>query len=78
MKKIKELITSLQSYAESFPEEAVACQGTINWIHKHREFAFVKPNLDGHLTASMFIVNPERTRVLLMLHKKFQRWQQFG
>ena len=24
------------------------------------------------------IVNPEKTKVLLMLHKKFQRWQQFG
>lgn len=26
----------------------------------------------------MIITNPERTKVLLMLHKKFQRWQQFG
>jgi 8-oxo-dGTP pyrophosphatase MutT (NUDIX family) len=26
----------------------------------------------------MFIVNPEMTKVLLMLHKKFGRWQQFG
>lgn len=26
----------------------------------------------------MMITNPERTKVLLMLHKKFQRWQQFG
>ena len=24
------------------------------------------------------IANPERTKVLLMLHKKFGRWQQFG
>lgn len=26
----------------------------------------------------MIITNPERTKVLLMLHKKFQRWQHFG
>ena len=26
----------------------------------------------------MIITNPEKTKVLLMLHKKFQRWQQFG
>lgn len=48
------------------------------WIREHGEFAFQRENLDGHLTASMFIVNPERTRVLLMFHKKLQRWQQFG
>ena len=75
---IESLITSLESHADSFPEEKIACERTILWINEHREFAFVKPNLDGHLTASMFIVNRERTRVLLMLHKKFQRWQQFG
>lgn len=38
----------------------------------------MKDNLAGHITASMFITNPERTKLLLMLHKKFQRWQQFG
>lgn len=26
----------------------------------------------------MVIMNPSRTKVLLMLHKKFKRWQQFG
>ena len=26
----------------------------------------------------MFIVNREMTKVLLMLHKKFGRWQHFG
>jgi 8-oxo-dGTP pyrophosphatase MutT (NUDIX family) len=26
----------------------------------------------------MMIANPEKTKVLLMLHKKFQCWQQFG
>ena len=75
---IESLITSLESHAESFPEERIACMQVSSWIREHGEFAFQRENLDGHLTASMFIVNPERTRVLLMLHKKLGRWQQFG
>ena len=33
---------------------------------------------DGHITASMMIVNGEKTKVLLMFHKKLQKWLQFG
>lgn len=33
---------------------------------------------DGHITASMLVMNPEKTKVLLMFHKKLQRWLQFG
>ena len=33
---------------------------------------------DGHFTASVFVVNPERTKVLLMHHIKLGKWQQFG
>ena len=32
---------------------------------------------DGHFTASTFVVNPDYTRILLMHHIKFDRWQQF-
>jgi hypothetical protein len=78
MKKIKELISSLQSHGDRFPHEKEACEGIVSWIYEYGESAFLRENLAGHLTASMFIVNPERTQVLLMLHKKFQRWQQFG
>ena len=72
------LITSLQHHASRFPDEKVSCDATIAWIQKYREFAFVKENFDWHLTGSMMITNPEKTKVLLMFHKKFQRWQQFG
>ncbi len=32
----------------------------------------------GHLTASGIVVNPERTRTLLIFHAKLQRWLQPG
>jgi 8-oxo-dGTP pyrophosphatase MutT (NUDIX family) len=72
------LISDLQSHAEKYPLEAHACRVTTEWIEKHREFAFVKENLDGHIVASMLILNRSGTQALLMLHKKFNRWQQFG
>lgn len=72
------LISSLQSHADHISEDRIACERTISWIREHEEFAFARTNLDGHLTGSILITNPERTRVLLMLHKKFERWQQFG
>jgi 8-oxo-dGTP pyrophosphatase MutT (NUDIX family) len=75
---LNSLISSLKKHAEKFPGEKHASEQIIAWIGKHWEFAFVKENLDGHLTGSMMITNPARTKVLLMLHKKFQRWQQFG
>lgn len=34
--------------------------------------------LDGHLTASAWIVDPERKRTLLTHHRKLDRWLQLG
>jgi 8-oxo-dGTP pyrophosphatase MutT (NUDIX family) len=75
---LSSLISSLKQFAHDFPSENLYTNQTIDWINEYRDFAFVKENLDGHITASMLITNPERTKVLLMLHKKFQIWLQFG
>lgn len=39
--------------------------------------AFSRQN-KGHITSSIWIVNPERTHVLLTHHKKFNEWIQLG
>lgn len=75
---ISSLIDSLDRHWKTFPLEQLACERIIAWIGQYGEFAFARDNLAWHLTWSMLITNPERTKVLLMLHKKFQRWQQFG
>lgn len=75
---IKEWLTSqLLAYQEKYPLEREIVERIISWIDQHKEFAFVKENLDGHITASLFITNPERTRVFLMYHKKYWEWCQF-
>ncbi len=50
---------------------------TIQLIEKYQEFAFSKANTDVHITASVLITNEKKTHVLLMFHKKLQKWVQF-
>lgn len=77
MTEIEKVITSLTLHGGSNPSEKGFCDEIVAWIERYREFAFLKDNLDGHITASMMITNPEHTRVLLMFHKKLQMWVQF-
>lgn len=40
--------------------------------------AYKRERLDGHFTASAWVVNQERTHTLLTLHRKLGRWLQLG
>jgi 8-oxo-dGTP pyrophosphatase MutT (NUDIX family) len=40
--------------------------------------AYKRERLEGHFTASAWIVNKERTHTLLTLHRKLGRWLQLG
>ncbi len=72
------LIASLEQHAEDFPLEKSYTDQTIHWIREYEDFAFVKDNMRGHITGSMLITNTQKTKVLLMFHKKLQFWVQFG
>lgn len=75
---ILSLIPSLSQNARDFPLEKSYIDQTIDWIREYDEFAFMKDNTAGHITGSMLITNIEKTKVLLMFHKKLQFWVQFG
>jgi 8-oxo-dGTP pyrophosphatase MutT (NUDIX family) len=72
------LIKSLEAHANRITEDRLACDQVISWIEEHEDSAFIKSNLAWHLTGSMMITNPSRTRVLMMFHLKLQIWLQFG
>jgi len=65
-----------------------AYKGATSWEERTREsmlaLAEQRPNcflrncLPGHFTASVYISNPERTKILLMKHKKTGFWLQCG
>ena len=71
------LIASLYAHIGKYPEDEKSSENTITWIEKHWDFAFVKENLEGHITGSIFIINPDKTKILLIFHKKLQKWLQF-
>ena len=73
-----DLITSLEQYGADFSLERHVSEKIIDFIQKYGEFAFVKENLEWHITATLLITNPEKIKVLLMLHKKYQIWTPFG
>lgn len=73
--KILEL---LSNYIPTDKQEIQSTIETIAWIQKYGEKAFVRENLEGHIVASMLVFDPLYQQVLLMHHKKLDRWQQFG
>lgn len=77
--ELENLITSLHEHASRFPEEQDFVNRIIQFLQKNREKSFHNWHWDdGHMTASMLVVNKEFTKVLLIFHKKLQKWLQFG
>ncbi|MET8469599.1 NUDIX domain-containing protein [Streptomyces sp. NPDC006422] len=53
-------------------------QAYLDHLSEHGDDGLWKPCTAGHITASALVVDPERGRVLLTLHKKLQMWLQMG
>lgn len=76
---LESLISSLETHWKHFPEEKSYVDRMIDFLRNNNEKSFHNHHWDdGHITASMLIVNHERTKVLLIFHKKLKRWLQFG
>lgn len=45
---------------------------------EHNEDAFLRTNLLAHMTASAWVVNRERSRVLMVYHKLYDSWSWTG
>ncbi len=73
---VRRLLVLLDAYARRYPEETAPL--------RFREFAMSGESLQGrtnarrHITASAWIVNPSRQRVLLTHHAKLDKWVQLG
>lgn len=70
------LQTQFESYRTSYAEERALIPEFLNLIQDPK--AFLRERLEGHFTASAWIVNPERTHTLLLLHRKLGKWLQPG
>ena len=71
-----QLIQELQSYQSAYFEEREFTSSFLELLKS--EEVFQRTHLPGHITGSSWIVNSDKTKVLLVHHAKLNRWLQPG
>ena len=70
------LIQLIQNYSDRYPSEKVAIT-MLSFIENHTNH-FSRTNHHGHFTGSAWIINPDKTKILMTHHKKIGKWLQLG
>lgn len=70
------LINEIIAYAKRFPEERAVADRFIGFLVREPE-SYMRESV-GHVTASIWILDPSGSQVLLTHHKKFNQWIQLG
>ncbi len=71
------LADALRRHAPADEEEARDRDLILEFVHRH-EYPFDRGIAEGHLTGSAMTVSADGTRVLLLHHRKLDRWLQPG
>jgi 8-oxo-dGTP pyrophosphatase MutT (NUDIX family) len=71
------ILNMLMEFSPYDSKEKHDLDKTIIFFKKNQKW-FSKKNIEGHVTASAWIINKKRTHCLLMHHKKLNRWLQLG
>ena len=71
------LISDLAAYGRRHPQEAAVLDRFLGFVRSH-ESCFHRDCRPGHVTASAWLLDPGRRRVLLNHHRKLNRWLQPG
>lgn len=71
------IIDLLESYTPATKEESLHRETVITFIKQQPE-CFERSLAIGHVTASAWLLNKEKTHALLMHHTKLNRWLQLG
>lgn len=72
------LSQALQQYVTTYTEEKEFLQQFRDLLDNHPEACYFRTLPHAHLTGSAWIVNHERDRVLLLHHRKLDKWLQPG
>jgi ADP-ribose pyrophosphatase YjhB (NUDIX family) len=76
MIKKQEIIDSIAFYLSEYPDNMFGLK-TLKFVEKTDLF-WSRQNLEGHLTASSWVVNDDYTKVILCHHGKLNIWVQLG
>ena len=71
------LLKALLTYENRFPEESRTSQRMCAFIQDNPD-CFKRSLKIGHITGSAWVLSPDRAKVLLTHHKKFNHWYQLG
>jgi 8-oxo-dGTP pyrophosphatase MutT (NUDIX family) len=71
------MIEAFQRYRDQWHGEAATVARFKDFLHAHAD-AFERSNPTGHFTGSAWLVSADGMRVLLMRHRKLDRWLQPG
>ena len=71
----REILGTYEPYDDA---QAAIRDRIVAWIDAHPEDAHRRTCLAGHLTASAILLDTNRERVLLTLHRKLGKWLQLG
>ena len=73
----KELISKIKKYQPFNEQEEMDKALILNWIET-QENAFSRENTVAHMTASAWVVNKERNKVLMVYHNIYNSWSWLG
>jgi 8-oxo-dGTP pyrophosphatase MutT (NUDIX family) len=73
----QQLLQLLARYRTPFMEEAAMVERSRRFIKEHVN-CFDRHLMPGHVSGSAWVVNPDRTHVLMMHHRKLDLWLQPG
>ncbi len=73
----QDILTKLKNYTAHEPREIASLQSALLFIEKNPT-CFERSHVAGHVTGSAWILNPARTKALLVHHKKLDMWIQAG
>ncbi|WP_455205471.1 NUDIX hydrolase [Kaarinaea lacus] len=73
----RELLNLLENYRTRFMEEAAYVNRAYTFVCNHSN-CFDRDLTPAHVTGSAWVVNPDRTHVLMLHHRKHDQWFQPG
>lgn len=73
----EELVRQLEAYIPYNEQEERDKDLILNWI-RDRKDAFDRSNAVAHITASAWVVNKDRTKVLMVYHNIYNSWSWMG
>jgi len=74
---VSRVMADFRDYMSRYPEEADAASMFIDFLDSHPS-VFERAHLSGHFTGSAWLVSADGARVLLMHHRRLDRWLQPG